>query len=254
MTSKYKPHPVFEQFVNKQLSKLGKGYFDKLAICTTELDGRFVSIRTRETELGNLITDAMAGEMRVTIGLINAGSFRSDCIEPSGIISKQTIDTILPFQDEIIICKFTGSRLLSALNNSVSQYPLLDGRFLQVSGIKFKFNPNSKIRQQRVYTESVRVLDIDGEWNKLEMDGIYQVATKTYLFDGKDGYESSDQDSDIVEKGECPLPTMFLKYLKKLSEGGEVVVLSPVVQGRIVCEEEDEGLLRYYSLPAQDDH
>lgn len=58
VTSAYEPDPYFESFVAKELLRLGEGYFDKLAVTTTELDGRFVSIRTRETGLGNLVCDA----------------------------------------------------------------------------------------------------------------------------------------------------------------------------------------------------
>lgn len=58
VTSEVVPDPYFDAFVNKYIAKLGEGYFDTLAISTTELDGRFVAIRTKETGLGNLICDA----------------------------------------------------------------------------------------------------------------------------------------------------------------------------------------------------
>lgn len=58
VTSDIRPDPYFDTFVNDQLALLGADYFDELALCNTELDGRFVSVRTRETGLGNLVCDA----------------------------------------------------------------------------------------------------------------------------------------------------------------------------------------------------
>lgn len=58
VTSDVRPDAFFERFVQEQLAVLGDEYFDYLAYSKTELDGRFVSIRTRETGLGNLVCDA----------------------------------------------------------------------------------------------------------------------------------------------------------------------------------------------------
>lgn len=45
------------RFVEQQLRQLGDAYKRILALSEAELDGRFVSIRTRETGLGNFICD-----------------------------------------------------------------------------------------------------------------------------------------------------------------------------------------------------
>lgn len=47
--------------------------------------------------------------------------------------------TILPFVDPIVVICITGQQLLDALEAGVSLWPALDGRFPQVSGIKFVF-------------------------------------------------------------------------------------------------------------------
>lgn len=44
--------------------------------CT--LDGRFTSVRTSETNLGNMVTDIMSAATRSDCSLINSGTFRSD--------------------------------------------------------------------------------------------------------------------------------------------------------------------------------
>jgi 5'-nucleotidase len=50
----------------------------------------------------------------------------------------------------------TGAELLAALENGVSQWPALEGRFLQVSGLCFSFDP-SRPPGGRVVAGSVRV-------------------------------------------------------------------------------------------------
>lgn len=193
----------------------------------------------------------VAAQTGVKIALLNSGSLRSDSIEPRGIINKQTVDTVLPFQDEVIVVRYTGSQLLSLLNNSVSQYPLLDGRFLQVAGLRFEFDPSSGVRH-----DSVRVLVGDGVWEPLDDARSYAVATT--IFAGKDGYNTG-REEDVVRRAEHALPAMFMDYLAQLAAAAEQdenvsvdddgkAVVAPKIEGRIVCTKEDPELLDYYDV------
>ena len=49
-----------------------------------------------------------------------------------------------------------GQQLLQALDNGVSQYPKLEGRFPQVAGVTFGFDP-SLTPGQRVTRDKVKV-------------------------------------------------------------------------------------------------
>ena len=49
---------------------------------------------------------------------------------------------VLPMTDPLVVLELTGEQLLAALENGVSQYPKWEGRFPQVSGLSFSFNPN----------------------------------------------------------------------------------------------------------------
>lgn len=42
--------------------------------------------------------------------------------------------------DELCLLQLSGEQLLAVLENSVSQYPRLEGRFAQVSGVTFSFD------------------------------------------------------------------------------------------------------------------
>ena len=74
-----------------------------------------------------------------------------------------------------------GRILRDALENAVSKYPTTAGRFVQVSGVKFAFQPDA---DPRVVPDSIM---IDG--SKLDDNRYYTVATKAYIANGKDGYE-----------------------------------------------------------------
>ena len=49
-----------------------------------KLDGRFSAVRTRETNLGNLVTDIMLAALGADCALLNSGTLRSDTEHPAG--------------------------------------------------------------------------------------------------------------------------------------------------------------------------
>lgn len=57
VTSDISEHPDIARFVSQKLKLLGPRWTTCMAISSTDLDGRFVSIRTRETALGNFLCD-----------------------------------------------------------------------------------------------------------------------------------------------------------------------------------------------------
>jgi len=53
-------------------------------------------------------------------------------------------------------CIVVGRQIIDALENGVSKYPTLEGRFPQVSGIAFGFDP-AKLPGQRIDPRHVKV-------------------------------------------------------------------------------------------------
>lgn len=183
-------------------------------------------------------------ELGATIALTNSGSYRSDTVEPAGPITRQTVDSVLPFQDETMVVQYTGQQLIAVLENSVSQYPLLDGRFLQVSGIWFSFDPRKPIGQ-RVVVTSVRCRGENSSVHSLRLDKLYSVATKSYVFAGKDGFPPGDP-SSIISRATATLPNLVVHYLRSFPATQEIPIISPLTEGRIMCLAEDVTLQRYY--------
>ena len=73
-----------------------------VAESVTELDGRFQSIRTSETNLGNLVTDVMRTAMSADVALLNAGTLRSDDRHGPGPLTLRDLVAILPMADELV--------------------------------------------------------------------------------------------------------------------------------------------------------
>ena len=86
--------------------------------------------------------------------------------------------------DSLVLVDIKGEQIHQALENGVSQWPKLEGRFPQVSGISFAFDP-SKPPGSRVDPEYVKVGD-----EYLDLHHHYRLVTKAYLALGKDGYDA----------------------------------------------------------------
>jgi 5'-nucleotidase len=87
-----------------------------------------------------------------------------------------------PFEDPVVVIKVSGKAIVEALENGVSTYPALEGRFPQVSGISFTFNP-ALPKGQRIVQCAVDSKPVDPK-------KLYKLTTRGYMARGKDGYTS----------------------------------------------------------------
>jgi 5'-nucleotidase len=113
---------------------------------------------------------------------------------------KKKIDlvSIIPMQDPLIVIEVTGKVLHAALENAVSAYPKLEGRFPQCAGISFTFNPDRPVGT-RVEHRLVRIGD---EW--LDLDEKYTLCTKAYIYNGCDGYTMLKNCPILMDEDACP--------------------------------------------------
>nr|CAB3242670.1 apyrase-like [Phallusia mammillata] len=183
VTKKTKEDSEMRDIVMHYMSALEKSLDRKIGEVWSDLDGRFKTVRTQETRLGNFVADIMAAATRADIVLINSGTFRSDDIHKRGEFRLDDLMKILPISDTVVTIEVTGKQLLEALENGVSKYPKREGRFPQVSNICFGFNPEHP-PGHRVIRDTIRI-----GGSPLDMTREYTVATKAYVARGKDGYE-----------------------------------------------------------------
>lgn len=76
--------PGVQAIVDQYLSKLEDGMKEVIGELDCELEGRFSELRTKETNLGNVITDIMRRATRADVALLNSGTMRSDTIHEAG--------------------------------------------------------------------------------------------------------------------------------------------------------------------------
>lgn len=100
-----------------------------------DLDGRFEIVRTQESNLGNFVADIMLRSTEADVAILNSGTLRSDRIHPRGEFRLHDLMSILPMIDALVVIAVTGTQLVDALENGVSKYPALEGRFPQVLSV-----------------------------------------------------------------------------------------------------------------------
>ncbi|CAL4118659.1 unnamed protein product, partial [Meganyctiphanes norvegica] len=164
-----------------------------------DLDGRFSKIRTSETNLGNLICDVMVACTNADLALVNSGCLRSDRIHAAGKFTVRDLMTILPMMNQLIVIQVTGEEVIKALENGVSQYPKSAGRFPQVSGIEFLFDPSAPAGS-RVIPDLVKIGD-----EYLEPKTNYRLVTKAYVQQGRDGYSVLKDCKCLQDDEQCPM-------------------------------------------------
>lgn len=165
--------------------------------------------RTEETNLGDLITDAMVWTMIRTggtdqvdaahvVGIINGGALRAS-IEP-GDITMREINTVLPFDNTIAVVYVTGAELLEALEASTFATPQPQGSYPQTSGLTFTLDTTRPYAQGSMYSidgkesgyyapasiERVTITSVNG--TAFDPEALYAVVTNNYCAAGGDTY------------------------------------------------------------------
>jgi 5'-nucleotidase len=195
------------------------------------LDGRRSSVRSRETNQGNLIADAFlwqANQLHTTFGapaadiaVANGGGIRNDNVISAGDISELTTFDMLPFLNFVSIVEgLTPERFKEMMENAVSRISLDGGvpvasgggtgRYAQFAGFSMEFNPDLQALEYDengdVATPGQRVIDLildDG--TAIVQNGVIQpdapsvnLATADFTARGGDQYPTGDLDLTLV--------------------------------------------------------
>lgn len=174
-----------------------------IARTEVDLDGLRASVRTMETNQGNLITDAYLWYYErnradfgfdadiPVIAVQNGGGIRDDEVIPAGsdITELKTFD-ILPFSNFVtVLDPISPTALLSALENSFSGFPAAEGRFLQIAGFEVVFDMSAPANSRivRVTLDDGTPI-IDGGMVVAGAPSVY-VVTNSFTAAGGDGYD-----------------------------------------------------------------
>ena len=194
--------------------------------------------RSGENPMGIYIADLLRAKHKTDFALTNGGGIRDTFparsyvpVDPklvrtgTGALDVTLGDAlaVYPFGNQVATTIVTGENLWKALENGVSGFPA-DGRFPQVSGFKFTFDP-----AKAVGSRIVSVTKNDGTAIAKDQT-VYTLTTLDFIIYGGDGY--ANVFSPTKAKVQGALLDVFTDALKADLAAGKVTQL-PVLDGRI---------------------
>lgn len=206
--------------VEKVLNPFREKLDDKLSAVIGEttilLDGERANVRSRETNMGNLVADVLRQETDADIAIQNGGGIRAN-IEV-GKITLDQIFTVLPFDNYIVSLELTGEQIWQALENGLRYYPKLSGRFPQVSGMSYAFDPSKPAGE--------RIIEVKIGGKVIDLAKTYKVATNCFMAGGGDGYAMMKDARMLIETGTF-MRDAVADYIRQQG------IINPQTEGRI---------------------
>lgn len=197
-----------------------------------DLDGERNHVRTQETNLGDLVADGMRAKVMSIVkesdvaGYVtiqNGGGIRASI--GAGDITLGHLLTTMPFGNNLSALKMTGEEIVAALESGVSGVENGEGRFPQVSGMRFYYDSTKAGDKFDAVTGAktqagnrivkVQIKQADGSYSDIDPKAYYIVATNSYIADGGDFYKSMKQAKDAGRFYELNLVDyeVFREYL-----------------------------------------
>ena len=179
-------------------------------------------VRSGNSNLADLVTDACCATMGTRIGLMNGGGIRSSI--PAGVITYGDVISALPFDNRLCKIEATGAELLTMLRRSTAKCPEGDGTFPQVSGMRYTIHTASHT------VSDVEVLDEDGTYRPIDETRTYIVAVTEYYNMG--GFYDTLKQCRQIEMTDYLLYDVLTNYLER-DLGGTTGATYAQFQGRI---------------------
>jgi len=208
--------------------------------------------RTEETNLGDLIADAMLWsvvkdggmeqvEPNAIVCITNGGGIRATIA--AGDITKKDINTVLPFGNTVAVVYVTGAELLEAMEASTFCTPDSIGGFPQTSGISWTLDTTKAFDQGPVYTldgketsyfapasiNRVTITAINGE--PFDENATYAVVTNNFCSAGGDTYNVFSRNSSSFDTG-IPMDEAVIDYIGTVLDGKITAETYGAPQGR----------------------
>ena len=197
-----KPDEKIAELIKKAEEKNKPILEKKVGTTQTELIGVRERVRVGETNLGDLVTDAMKASVSSDIAITNGGGIRASIAK--GDVKMGDVLTAFPFSNIVVGLEVKGSVIKSALEHGVDKTPEPDGKFPHISGITFTLDA-SKPAGQRVSN-----VMINGE--ALDVNKTYKLATNDFLSIGGDDYKMFVGAKKYAENG--LLSDVLVDYFK----------------------------------------
>ena len=219
------------------IDPIDKAYGEKFAVSEVALNGAKApnGNRDSETNLGDLITDAMLwkvlADAEITVAkenvvaITNGGGIRASI--GVGDVTKKDINTVLPFGNTLAVVYVKGSELLEALEASTFCTPESIGGFPQVAGMQFTvatyetYDKNDESYPNSTYygpktINRVTIGSINGK--DFDPEATYAVITNNFVAGGGDTYYAFAAATNQFDTG-LPLDEVVMEYVTKELKG-----------------------------------
>ena len=192
--------------------------------------------RDTETNLGDLITDSMVWKVfqnkdgltvpeENVVAITNGGGIRAPIAV--GDVTRENVNTVLPFGNTIALVYVTGEELLEALEASTQFVPGAVGGFPQVAGIEFAIHAYKEYdANEETYPEStyygpasinrVEITSINGK--AFDPKATYAVISNNFCAAGGDTYYAFAAASGQFDTG-IPLDEALMEYITEELNG-----------------------------------
>ena len=192
--------------------------------------------RDSETNNGDLIADAMVWQVMQNregltvdadhvVAITNGGGIRAAI--KAGDITKNDINTVLPFGNTISLVYISGAKLLEALEASTYCTPNAVGAFPQVSGLKFTvdtgkaYDANAETYPGSTYygpktINRVTIESVNGK--EFKADDTYAVITNNFCAGGGDTYYAFASAETVIDTG-IPMDVAVMDYITNQLKG-----------------------------------
>jgi len=224
--------------------RTGRRLLDVVATTEHALEGIEPAIRGRETALGNLLTDVVRERLATDVAFINGGAIRvNDDVPAGGDVRVYELEGIFYYDNRPVAFEVSGAELLELLRKSVSETALGHGRFLQVSGLRFRYwaTRGEHDETTRVDPEDVEVFDAGrGGFVPLELGRTYSAASLDYLwkYGFRDGYPLFSEGAGRTSPPLLPRPELSWRGITEEAIGAlPDRRIRTDIEGRIVRRE-----------------
>lgn len=239
----YVDDSITTSMVNTYKSQLNSKLDKKIGVVSAQFPrgGTPAVERSGETPLGNYAADALRARYGTDLVFLNGGGIRdtfpakgytpadkslrrptSGSSGPYDVTLGDAL-TVFPFGNSAVTSSISGANLWAALENGVSGYPN-DGRFPQISGFKFSFDPSRPVGQRVLSVTKTDGTPIAKDTTE------YSVTTLDFILNGGDGYKSLFAPS--IAKVRDLYVNVFADAIKADTERSGVVQM-PAPDGRI---------------------
>lgn len=200
-----------------------------------KLDGERAQVRGGETNLANILTDAMIKASGAELAITNGGGIRASI--NAGAITKGDIIKVLPFGNQLNVLEVKGEDIVKALEHGTSSYPEIKGAFPQVGGMTFTLDLSKEVGS--------RVTDVMIQGEPVDLNRNYKLATNDFVAAGGDGYEMFIGCKEIALYP--ALDEIVMDYISELG------VIDQTVEGRFTVKEVPEPIEEEATQPVKED-